>query len=512
MTFLTKSMQYIQRGIKTSWHFLTYGMWHMHLKHKPFLIAFAVKVLRVLVLSVREFHRDKCQLRASALTFYSVLSIVPVLAMAFGIAKGFNLDKRLKDNILQRFNLEEKVVTNIVTDIRFNTNNVDTTAFGTTQITWVSLTNITPQVIALHDDNATLEEMSSTHEANAEIIGRALDFADNALQNTRGGLITGISVLVLFWMVIKVLSQIELSMNAVWGVTKSRHIGRKFTDYLSLMLICPLLIIMSGSLTVFIQSQVENAADNIALFGVVAPAVMRLLRFAPYVMVWFLFSFIYLFMPNTKVKWSAGIVAGIISGTLYQLVQWVYITFQVGAAQYSAIYGSFAALPLFLVWLQVSWVVVLFGAEFSFAFQNVDTYEFEDECANASFAFRQRLALLITHSIITRFAHGEAPPVSEDMSEHLDIPLRLLRSILDHLIQAGIIRETLPHEFENPGYVPARDIKDITIAYVLRAMQHTGTDSIPITTTPPLSRIRESLSKIEERVAAAPENTPLTEL
>lgn len=491
-------------------HFFSYGMWHMHLRHKPRLLAFAVKVLRVTVLSVREFQRDKCQLRASALTFYTVLSIVPVLAMAFGIAKGFNLDQRLKDNILERFELHESLVTNITEEIVWPDENAEDYRAARADVYRIAHTNIAREVIPL--PRADGSEITPTHLANADIVGRILEFAENALQTTHSGVITGISVFILLWMVVKVLSQIELSMNAVWGVTKSRHIGRKFTDYLSLMLICPLLIIVAGSLTVAIRAHLQAAADHVVLFGAVAPTLFGIFRLAPYFMVWFLFSFIYIFMPNTRVKLPAGIVAGIIAGTLYQLVQWVYITFQVGVSKYGAIYGSFAALPLFLIWLQLSWVVVLFGAEFSFAYQNVETYEFEDECKKASPSFRVRIALLIAHSIVTRFARGDTPPKPEELSSTLDIPMRLLRALLDQLVNAHIVRETLPHEYENPGYVPARDIHSLTIASVITALAHTGTNTIPVADTPALERICHALKQQEKTLLHSPDDIPLSQI
>ena len=179
-----------------------------------------------------------------------------------------------------------------------------------------------------------------------------------------------------------------------------RSFSRRFTDYLSVMLICPILLIMASSVTVFINTQATLITQKIALLGAISPVIHVLLELLPYTVIWFVFTFIYIFIPNTKVNFTSGILGGVAAGTIYQVVQWAYVYFQVGVAKYNAIYGSFAALPLFLVWLQLSWRVVLLGAEVSFAHQNVDTYEFEQDCLSASYSFKKLLALLITHQLV----------------------------------------------------------------------------------------------------------------
>jgi membrane protein len=182
-----------------------------------------------------------------------------------------------------------------------------------------------------------------------------------------------------------------------------------FSDYLSLMLICPVLAILSSSLTVFVTTQVNLILEKFSILGVFSPVVFLFLKILPYCLLWSLFTFCYIFMPNTKVRFSAGLLGGIVAGTVFQIVQWGYITFQIGVVRYNAIYGSFAVLPLFLVWLELSWLIVLFGAELSFAYQNVDTYEFEPDALQASHRIKTLLSLQITHHLIKNFATG-APP------------------------------------------------------------------------------------------------------
>ena len=336
--------------IRKVFQFVTTDIWRIRLRDIPRSKSFFLRQLRIIVLAVRGFDEDRCQLRASALTYYSLLSMVPVVAILVGIAKGFGFQEVLEKELLDNF---------------------------------------------------------SAHQA---VLVQVMDFAKSLLETTKGGLIAGIGLAVLFWTVIKVLGSIERSFNTVWGVKKSRPWGRKFTDYISVLLIAPILFFLASSLMVFITSQVTFITAKFALLGFFSSLIFFLLKLLPYCIVWILFTFIYIFMPNTKVRFSSGLVGGIVAGSIYQLVQLGYISFQVGVARYNAIYGSFAALPLFLVWLQLSWLVVLFGAEICFSHQNVDTYEFEPDCLQVSVSFKKLLSLRIVHLLVKNFSAGKVSP------------------------------------------------------------------------------------------------------
>jgi membrane protein len=402
--------------------------------------------LRIVVLAVRGFDEDRCQLRASALTFYSLLSIVPVIAILFGIAKGFGFQKVLEKDLLEKFSAQQAVLIQV------------------------------------------------------------MDFAKSLLETTQGGLIAGIGLVILFWTVIKVLGSIERSFNNVWGVKTPRPWSRKFTDYISVLLIAPILFLLSSSIMVFITSQVTFITEKFALLGVFSSLIFFLLELLPYCIVWILFTFIYIFMPNTKVRFASGLVAGIVAGSIYQLVQWGYITFQVGVAKYNAIYGSFAALPLFLVWLQVSWLVVLFGAEISFSHQNVDTYEFEPDCLRVSMSFKKLLSLLIAHMLVKNFSEGK-PPLTATMITHaLEVPIRLVRQVLFELTESGIVSAVVTEDGENPAYQPGRDSDSLTIQYVIDALEKRGVDSIPTAQTDELKVLSESLQTFNDSIMSSPAN------
>jgi len=435
--------------------FLRVEIWRIRLRNLPPKKSFLIKHLRVVLLALRGFGDDKCLLRASALTFYSLLSVVPVLALAFGIAKGFGLETRLETQL------------------------------------------------------SALQERLPVQE---EVLAGVIDSANNLLENARGGVVAGVGVLLLLWTVIKVLGNIEKSFNDIWGVKKPRTFARKLSDYLSLMVICPILFVVSSSATVFIAGQVRAITERIALLGAISPLIFAALRLLPYCAIWILFVSIYIFMPNTKVNLRSGVLAGIVAGTIYQVVQWVYITFQVGVTKYNAIYGSFAALPLFLVWLQLSWLIVLFGAEISFAHQNVDTYEFEPDSLRTSGRFRKLLALRMVHLLVKNFCAGEKAWTATQISHALEIPIRLVRQILFELTESGILSKTMADTGEVPAYQPAQCVDKYTIGYIIDALERSGSDDIPVAESAELDKLVECLEAFGGVIEKSPVNISLKNL
>jgi len=430
--------------------FLNTDIWRIRLAEYPRRKSFLLRQLRVLALAVRGYHEDSCKFRASALTFYSLLSIVPILAMLFGIAKGFGLEKRVEAQILESFKGQE------------------------------------------------------------EVAQRVVAFANSLLANAQGGVIAGVGVLLLFWSVMSVLGNIEHSFNEIWGVTKPRSVGRKLSDYFSLMLVCPILMAIAGSATVVLSSQAQLLLEKIPLLNSVGPVLLLPLKLLPYAALWVTFTFVFIFMPNTKVQWKAGLIAGVVSGTLFQVVQWAYINLQIGAAKYSAVYGSFAALPLFLIWLQMSWLILLFGAEIAFAVQNAQTYEFEPECLAISHAHKRLLSLLIAHRIIQRFCAGEPAWDAPAISRALEIPIRLVRQILHELVEAGILSEIRKREEDKEVlYQPARDVETLTIKRVVDALENQGDGHVPVVACAELQRLTDALAAFGQTIDQAPANVPL---
>ena len=432
--------------------FIRTEIWRIRLADLPFGKSFFIRQLRTIILAFRGYDEDKCFVRASSLTFYTLLSIVPVAAMFFGIAKGFGFEKVLERRLYENFRGQE------------------------------------------------------------EILEKVIGFSNTLLQETQGGVIAGIGMAVLFWSVLKVLNHIERSFNDIWEIKTGRSLGRKFSDYLAIMLISPIFIIMSGSATVFITTQVEQITQRVALLGMFSPLISFMLKFLPYILIWMLFTFLYIIMPNTRVNFKAGLVGGIVAGTLYQIAQGTYISFQIGAARYNAIYGSFAALPLFLMWIQISWWIVLFGAELSFANQNVDTYEYEPDSLKVSPGFKKLLTLQIAHLLIKKFDNGDKPLTDSQVSTRLEIPIRLVHHILSDLVESGLISEIRTEADKEFAYQPARDINKMTIQYVLEALDHKGTEDIPVAKTEDYQALSNALQDFSEAMEKLPVNKLLKDI
>lgn len=356
------------------------------------------------------------------------------------------------------------------------------------------------------------EQLRNKLAGHEEILANVIQFSHSLLENTQGGLIAGIGMVVLFWAVLKVLGQIEYSFNDIWGIKERRTIGRMFGDYLSLMLVCPVILILSGGVTVFVTTQVNLIMEKFTILGSFSSLVFFLLELLPYILMCGLFTFLYIFMPNTKVRFSSGLLAGIITGTTFQIVQWAYITFQIGVVKYNAIYGSFAALPLFLVWLQLSWLIVLYGAELSFAHQNVDTYEFEPDALQASHRLKTLLSLQITQHLIRNFTRREKPLTAREISNQLEIPIRFVNEILFELVKSNIVSVT---EIEGDGehrYQPALDINVLTIQYVIDALEQRGINTMPFTHTPEFATLSASMETFGKTIEKLSDNKLLKEL
>ncbi|MBL0713974.1 MAG: YihY family inner membrane protein [Desulfosarcina sp.] len=448
----SKSIGEVKEKVSGLVQFVSGDIWRARMQEMPLLKRIWMRGLRVLLLALRGFREDDCMLRASSLTFYTLLSIVPVAAMAFGIAKGFGFQHMLEEQLYQNF------------------------------------------------------------PGQVEIINKVVAFAQSLLESTKGGLLAGIGLVLLFWAVFKVMGNIEHSFNQIWKTKYERSLARKLSDYLAIMLLSPVLIILQSSATVFVTTQIANITRKIALLGFFSPLIYSSFKLIPYFIVWVLFTLIYLVMPNTRVKFRSALVAGVIAGSGYQILQWVYITFQIGTARYNAIYGSFAALPLFLIWLQLSWLILLLGAEISYAIQNVGQYEFEPDTTRASPGLRKLVALRITLFLVRQFGRGVPPVDSDRIADELGLPLPLTHRVLQELTESGILNEVQLADNGTHGFVPARDIDSFTISYILEALETRGVNGIPLPESPELVALSQALESLRLTLQESPANRLLKDI
>ncbi|MFN8239507.1 MAG: YihY/virulence factor BrkB family protein [Bacteroidales bacterium] len=429
-------------------HFIWYSSLSDLSKRKSILI----RQMRIIVLAARGFTNNDVQLRAASLTFYSILSVVPIAAIAFAIAKGFGLDQNLEQELIKNFKAHEEV------------------------LQWL------------------------------------LRNARNALDATKGGYIAGIGVVVLFWSVMSLLSHIENSFNHIWEIRISRPWYRKFTDYLTIMLIAPVFVILSSSVTVFVNTELNEFMTKAPILEGFKPIVSFLLKFTPYFLTWIVLTVLFIVMPNTRVRFRSAFVAALVAGTILQLVQWLYIDLQFGISKLSTIYGSFAAIPLFIVWMQVSWLIVLLGAELSFANQNVSRYEFESEALNISTYQKRMLTLLIMNLIVKNFARGHQPMGAETISADLKIPVRLVRDIVQDLNSVHLVSMVHKDDSKTRFYQPAIDISGLTINDVLTRLDRKGVEPRGIIKTRDYDKIEQILQKFEKMTSKSDMNVLIKDL
>ena len=432
--------------------FISDDVWRIRLEDIGGVKSFILKHLRIIILTVRGFLEDRCLLRASALTFYSLLSIGPVVALSFGIAKGFGLQERLQTELFKQIPAQESVLNKI------------------------------------------------------------LEYAQVLLENTRGGVIAGVGILLLFWSVLKVLNHIEYSLNEIWYITEARSWQRKLSNYLSFIVIAPIMLLIYSSVPVFLTSQLTLIAGKVSILDKISPLILLPLKFLPYLLVWGVFTFIYIIMPNTRVKINSGILGGILAGTIYLLTQWAYIHFQVGVARYNPIYGSLAALPLLLVWLNLGWIILLIGAEYSYAHQNIETYEFEPVYTNISPRLRKLGALQVAHLLVKRFSENRPALSAKQISRTLKMPIRLVEDLLGELVLSGVVSKTFQEEFDQLHYQPASDINLWTVNYITSALENSGLNQIPAGYTEELKAMEKALQKMDAAMKNSPDNILLKDI
>jgi membrane protein len=242
------------------------------------------------------------------------------------------------------------------------------------------------------------------------------------------------------------------------------------------------------------------------------PIISFLVQFIPYFLSWVTLMVMFIIMPNTKVRFSSALVAGIIAGTFLQILQWLYIDLQFGISKLSAIYGSFAAIPLFIVWMQSSWIVVLIGAEISFANQNVSRYEFESEALNISNYQKRLLTILIMNLVIRNFTKGETALSAEGISIRLKIPVRLVRDIIQDLNAVGLVSIVQQNDNKERFYQPSMDINSLTVSFVLSRLDKKGIEQTTIFKNKDFEKVNLMLAKFDKLIAKSDSNILLKDL
>jgi membrane protein len=404
--------------------------------------------LKVGTLSIQEFIQNRIVSKASALTYNTLLSFIPLLAILFAIARGLGFATLMESQF-----------------------------------------------------RSGLEGQSQA----AEII---LSLIDSYLSHAKSGVFIGVGLVMLLWTVISLTNNIERTFNSIWQVKKPRSFYRKITDYLSVLLLLPVLIVLSGGITVFLSTLAKSTDE----FVVLAPLVKTAVRLLPYLLTWATFTALYVFIPNTRVKLRFAIMPGLLAGCAFQGLQYAYIGSQIWVSRYNAIYGSFAAIPMFLLWTQLAWEICLLGSQLSYVAQNLNNFAFSKETAHISRRYHDFLCLLVMSRICQRFEKGEAPYTAEALSDEHKIPIRLTKKILYELQDVHLLRETPSEDDEdNTAYLPSTDLSQLNVSLLLRRLNEAGSENFKIDRKK-YSRMWEALSQAHEEYYGATKKILLKDL
>ena len=378
--------------------------------------VWSVKTVKIINLSIRSYLDRDLQMRSCALTYNTVLAVVPALAMLFAIARGFGFQNLLQSELFRYF------------------------------------------------------------PAQRQALETALTYVDNYLAQASQGIFIGIGLIFLLWTLISLMSNVEDTFNHVWGVNTKRSLQRKFTDYTALFLLLPLLMVCSAGITIFMSDAVQRVfADN-----ALSPLVHRLLAFTPTVISWIIFTAAYYMVPNTKVRFKGALFAGVLCGTLFQVVQWLFVSGQLYVSKYNAIYGSFAFLPLLLVWLQLSWLITLSGVVLTYAWQNFDSFAYRDKAEKISQSYSNRLAIAVLSQAVKRFKQKKGLLTRCGVIHDFDIPSQLADQLLGNLLQAGLLNQVNRDNEEEIAFQPAFDPDDFTVNDTANRLSQLGnSDFIP---------------------------------
>lgn len=371
----------------------------------------AIALTRMMILTIERFTTKRIVNSAAALTYSTLLAIVPILAVVFAIARGFGYNKYIEE--------------------------------------WFK------------------EILSSQPQAADTIIG----FVNSYLVHTQSGIILGIGLVFMLWTVTMLIRNIEMAFNNIWQVKKPRSFFRTVTDYMGMFILAPIIIVLTSGISIFMAA-FANQTNGIDLLK---PMARFLIDITPYLLMSGIFIALYVFMPNTKVKLKCAIGPGILAGVAMQGLQLFYINSQIWVSSYNAIYGSFAALPLFMLWVQISWNICLFGAELCYTSQNMEEYAFRTETSEICPRYRIIMAMLITSTICKRFEKGDAPYNALQLKHETNIPIRITQDILYELNDMGLINEISGDEKgEVSVYQPAQDLQRMSIGLLIEKYETKG--------------------------------------
>ena len=401
-------------------------------------------LLKITIQTIKCFIKDRIWIRAAALSYTTLFSIIPILALLFAVAKGFGFSNLMER--LLRGNASEN-------------NSVD----------------------------------------------MVMTFIDNYLEYAKSGVFIGVGVVMLLWAIINLADSVEGNMNAIWDVKKPRSYFRKLTDYLALFIVFPIIIILYASVSIFMTTIYQRLAE----FYFISSFVHVCIKLAPYVLSGIIMTGLFIFIPNTKVKFRNALIPGLITGALFQGFLYFYIYIQMYLSSYNAIYGSFAIIPMFMLWADISWSIILFGVEMSYVSQNIEQYNFGQEVDNVSRRYHDFLCVVVMSLICKRFEQGGQPYTATELSDVGEIPIRLTNRLLEELEQVGLVYGfTADAKSETEHFLPGMDINQLSIGRLLSTIESYGCEDFKIDHTKEFSSQWEAFT-VDKQEAYAKSNAAL---
>lgn len=342
-------------------------------------------------------------------------------------------------------------------------------------------------------DNLLKSSLLDYFPAQHEVLERGFSFVDSYLNQASGGIFVGVGILFLLWTLLSLVSSAETALNKIWNV-QGRTLWRQVTDYTAIFFILPILIICSTGINVLMSS----ALQVVIPFDFMTPLVSTLVDSASVVLIWLFFAGVYKLLPNANVKFSNALIAGILSGTAFTILQWLFVSGQIYVSKYNAIYGSFAFLPLFMLWMQLVWVITLAGAVLCFSSQNFVLYSYSTQISKISFDYRRKILLAVMYVICRRYKKGDTPPDVNDFTRLYGFPIKLVSQIVEELRHCGLaLKVEVNEKTHQVGYVPAIDLQELTVGKMLKALRSDGDDNF----LPDFDKDFERVSKIIDKIS-----------
>jgi membrane protein len=462
----------LRTKVKEVIKFLSYDIWRSNpetLSNKKNILYNAIKVVMLTVRNVQELN---IAASSRSLTYRTILSIVPLLAVIFAIARGFGIENIMESSIFNLMTGEKADTIEVMEDSVLPP---DTAILGSEM--WNARNSDQPASSSVGNEILTQEE-ATPEGRTREFLDLLFQLIDKSLEEAKGGgVFAGVGILLFLYTILLLFNDIESNLNKIWQVSKGRSIGRKMTDYTAMVLFIPIFFIFVNALNIL--SYPQN--DTLKIVYILYPFIPRLLNIIPFVVMILIFTSVYKFLPNVKVKLPNALLAGVLAGVAFQFFQILYLSGQLWITRYNAIYGTFAAIPLMLLWIQLSWFITLIGAEVSYAAQNVRKFSFEKETRNISRRYRDFFTLMIASVIVRRFADELPPYTADQLSEKCKVPSRLTHDILDTLTEVKIISPTPTAEDELVmAFQPAVDINLISVSYLMAKLDEKGSEDFMI--------------------------------